>query len=270
MALPDSDAEAGTRTLAGRHALVTGGSRGIGAACATALAEHGAALTLVGRTAASLEERAAAIAHAGVSEIGWFAADVTDQAAFDKGLGDATQARGEIAVLINNAGGATSAPLEALDEANWNDTLTLNLTVAYRTMRQVIPGMKAAGWGRIVNIASVAGLHGYAYIAAYCAAKHGLVGLTRAAAVELAKTGITVNAVCPGYVDTDMSQESVERIVEKTGRSKDEAQAALTATNPQGRLIQPKEVADAVLFLCLPAAASITGTALPIAGGEVT
>ncbi len=253
-----------TSPLAGRTALVTGGSRGIGAACAAALGRLGADLVLVGRTRDTLESRAETLRRSG--------ATVTVTTA-DAGDPDQLQAALEphagIDILVNNVGGTTSAPLERITMAIWNQTLAVNLTACFVATRTLLPAMKARGWGRIVNIASTAGLKGYDYVAPYCAAKHGVVGLTRALARELADTEITVNAVCPGFTDTDMTRESVERIHRATGLSEEKAYAELTAMNPQGRMVRPDEVASAVAWFCLPQNGAVTGQALAVAGGEV-
>jgi NAD(P)-dependent dehydrogenase (short-subunit alcohol dehydrogenase family) len=172
-------------------------------------------------------------------------------------------------ILVNNAGQAASAPILRTDGEMWQRMLDVNLTGAYHCIQAALPGMLDGGWGRIVNVASTAGLTGYRYVAAYCAAKHGLVGLTRALALELATKGITVNAVCPGYTETGIVQDAVANIVRKTGRSEQQARAELAAGNPQGRLVQPDEVAHAVAMLCMPAAAAMNGQAIAVAGGEV-
>lgn len=271
--MADASTDLNFSELAGQHAFVTGGSRGIGAACANALAAQGATVTVLGRDVESLKTQvdhmAATYGLGSGPGSGYVCADASNATALAEAIGQAADTRGPVSLLINNAGGAQSAPLERLDLANWNATLALNLTSAYVGIRTVIPDMKAANFGRIVNIASTAALTGYAYVSAYCAAKHGLLGLTRAAAIELAETGITVNAVCPGYTETDMARETVDRIVATTKHDIASARKELVSHNPQGRMIEPKEIADAVVFLCRPAAASITGIALPIAGGEV-
>lgn len=255
--------------LAGQHAIVTGGSRGIGAAIADELARLGADLTLIGRSANTLENAAKDITdrhHVAVSPV---VADVTDEAAVIAAFEDIRTRVPQPQILINNAGGATSAPFTKLDHTAWDTALTLNLTSVYLCTQQIVPAMLEAGYGRIVNVASTAGLTGYRYVAAYCAAKHGVVGLTRALALEVARKGITVNAVCPGFTETDMLEQSVQNIVDKTGRSAEEARADLAAGNPQGRLIQPEEVAATVAWLCLPTSAAINGQAVAVDGGEV-
>jgi len=246
-----------------RHALVTGGGSGVGKAIALALAEAGVEVTICGRRADVLETVAAESRH-----IHAIVADVTDEHAMSALYEKAEAARGPFDIVVANAGAAESAPAHRTSLADWRKTLDVNLTGAFVTVKPALAGMAARKSGRIIFIASVAGLKGYAYVAPYVAAKHGVVGLMRALAAETAKTGVTANAICPGYVETDMLDQSVSRIVEKTGRPAEEARALLAATNPQGRLIQPDEVADAVLWLCGDKAGSITGQALSISGGE--
>ena len=248
-------------TLQGKHAVVTGASRGIGLAIAYALRAQGARITLMARDARALE---AAVAELG-GDTAWQAVDVTDA----EGVSAAFARAGAVDILVNNAGQAASAPFGRTDAALWQRMLDVNLTGAYHCMQAALPAMLDAGWGRVVNVASTAGLTGYRYVAAYCAAKHGLVGLTRALALEVANKGVTVNAVCPGFTDTDIVADAVANIVRKTGRTADQARAEMTAANPQGRLVQPDEVGHAVAWLCMPGAAAMNGQAIAVAGGEV-
>ena len=254
-------------TLRGEHAVVTGAGRGIGAAIARALAAQGAKVSLLGRSRDSLDKLAAELnANA---ETCVAVADVKDGSALQAAFARARERFGPVSILVNNAGQASSAPLHTADDSLWDEMLAVNLGGVYRCIRCALPDMLQAGRGRIVNIASTAGLTGYAYVTAYCAAKHGVIGLTRALAMELARKNITVNAVCPGYSDTDMVRDAVANIQAKTGRDEAAARAALTARNPQGRLITPEEVAQTVLWLCSGSAGSITGQSIAVAGGEV-
>ena len=251
--------------LLGRVAVVTGGARGIGAAIAHALAGAGASLALIDRDTKPLEER---VEKLGADTLG-ATVNVTDQESVRAGFATIRQRFPRIDILVNSAGIAESAPFTKTDLGLWQKTLAVNLTGTFLCMSEAYPTMAKQDYGRIVNIASTAGLVGYPYVAAYCAAKHGVIGLTRALALEAAKTRVTVNAVCPGYTETDIVRAAIANIVAKTGSSEAEARAALEVHNPQARLIQPEEVANAVLWLCLPESGSITGQPIAVAGGEV-
>jgi NAD(P)-dependent dehydrogenase (short-subunit alcohol dehydrogenase family) len=246
------------------HAVVTGAGRGIGEAIARRLAAEGHALTLMGRGAAALESLAAELPRAQAVTV-----DVTDGASVTAAFVRAREGLGPVGILVNNAGQAATAPLHKTDDALWAQMLAVNLSGSFLCTRAALPDMLAARAGRIVMIASTAGQRGYAYCGAYAAAKHGVIGMMRSLALEVAAHGITVNAVCPGFADTDIVVESVQRIVARTGRSAAEALAELTRHNPQGRLVQPAEVADAVAWLCSPAAAAVHGQSISVSGGEV-
>jgi NAD(P)-dependent dehydrogenase (short-subunit alcohol dehydrogenase family) len=259
----------GGRPLAGRHAVVTGASRGIGAAVADSLARLGAGVSLFARSADALAQRAAELSARHGAETFAAPCDVTDPAAVAGAFAQAVARLGPPAILVNNAGGAKSAPFDRTDDALWRDMLDINLMGAVACCRAALPAMLEAQYGRIVSVASTAGLTGFAYVTAYCAAKHALVGFTRALAIETAKKGVTVNAVCPGYTDTDIVKATVANIVARTGRSEAEARAELASHNPQGRLIAPSEVAETIAYLCLSSSGAITGQSILIAGGEL-
>ena len=257
----------------GRHALVTGAGSGIGAAVALALAQTGCRLTLCGRSHDRLQAQAEAL-RAQAPDVAVLIApmDVGDAASVQSAVQQAQARFGPVNILVNNAGQAQSQPFAKTDAALWQQMLNVNLTGTYHCIQAALPGMLEAAAsgtpGRIVNIASTAGLMGYAYVSAYVAAKHGVVGLTRALALELARKNITVNALCPGYTETEIVQQAVRNITAKTGQSEDQARAALAARNPQQRLVQPQEVAQSVVWLCAAGSGAINGQAIAIDGGE--
>jgi len=245
--------------LAGKLALVTGGGRGIGAAIARGLATSGARVIVCGRNQADLDTVA--------KEIGGVALrlDLMDRAQTDEVIASV----GHVDVLVNNAGVAESASLDRTTDPLWDRILELDVTAPFRVTRALVPSMVKANWGRVINVASNAGISGYAYSAAYCAAKHAMVGFTRALAIDLARTGVTINALCPGWVETQMLDEAVTRIAAKTGRSETEARTSLAAMSPQRRVISPDEVAHAALMLCSDGARGIHGQTIVIDGGAV-
>ena len=245
--------------LAGKVALVTGGGRGIGAAIGRALARVGARVVVCGRSKSDLDAIAKEIDGAAIE------CDVADRAATDRMLA----AVGPVAVLVNNAGIAESAALDRTTDAIWDRIIEVDVTAPFRITRALVPGMIQAGWGRVINIASNAGVTGYGYSSAYCAAKHAMVGFTRALAIDLARTNVTINALCPGWVETNMVEEAVTRIAAKTGRSAEEARTSLAAMSPQRRMISPEEVAHAAVMLCAHEARGIHGQTLVIDGGAV-
>ncbi len=261
-----------------RTAIVTGAGRGIGLAIAQTLAEAGAQIILLGRDLPRLQQAAASLPlsqplsqpNSDPSRAHFcLAVDIADESAVLRAFENIRAACPRVDILINNAGQAESAPLARTDSALWQRMLGVNLNGSFYCSRAVVGAMLKQDYARIINVASTAGLVGYAYVSAYCAAKHGVIGLTRSMALEAAGTSLTVNAVCPGYTETDMVSDAVRNIAAKTGRSEQDARASLSANNPQGRLITPQEVAQTVLWLCQPHAASITGQAISISGGEV-
>jgi 3-hydroxybutyrate dehydrogenase len=245
------------------HAIVTGASRGIGREIASRLARAGAIVTVLGRDKAALND----VIAAGAAQFSVIA-DVCDSAAVNAAMSEAA-ARQPIDILIANAGAAQSAPFAKSDDALFARMMDVNFMGVVHSIRAVLPSIRARPYGRIVAISSTAGLKGYPYVSAYSAAKHAVIGLVRSLALELAATRVTVNAVCPGFTDTDLVADSIDAIMKKTGRDRTQAIAELTKYNPQGRLISPAEVADTVLWLCGEGAAAMTGQAIAVAGGEI-
>ena len=246
--------------LGDKSVLITGGGTGVGADMALAFANQGAKVFISGRTPTTLEKVASG--HARISSI---TADVTDETSVKAMF----EQIGPMDIVIANAGAAQSAPLIKTDLDSWNKMIAVNLTGVFLTLREGLINMKGKEWGRLISIASTAGLRGYSYVAPYSAAKHGVVGLTKSLALEVAKKGITVNALCPGFLNTEMTDRSVATIVEKTGMSEDDARATLAKNNPQGRLIEPSEVSAAALWLCRDGSEGINGQAISISGGEI-
>jgi len=246
-----------------QHAVVTGGASGIGAAIAEQLAQAGMCVTLMGRDQEKLQATANRL-RATTQQV-----DISKPDDVQRGFAAAVQVNGPVTILVNNAGVVETSTFAKMSDELWNAMLAVNLTGTYLCTKSVVDSMSEAGFGRIINIASTTALKGYAYVSAYCAAKHGVLGLTRALALELAQKGVTVNAVCPGYTDTEMVSRSLDTIIERTSMDREQALTELVKGNPQGRLIKPQEIAETVLWLCNPNSASITGQAIAVAGGEV-
>ena len=251
--------------LADQHAVVTGGARGIGAAITTALSHSGARVTIMGRDTTALERHAETLENAAAVPC-----DVADERSVERAFEAARKKFGDVRILVSNAGQAKSEKFTNTTRELWDTMIAVNLTSVFLCARQVVPGMLAARQGRIVNIASTAGVQGANRMSAYAAAKHGVVGLTRSLALETVKFGITVNAVCPGYTDTDMTEQGVQELMTAKKMSRDEARAMIMRVIPRGTLTTPQEVASTVLWLCGPDASGITGQAIVVAGGEIT
>ncbi len=253
-----------------RHVVITGGGTGIGSAIARELGAAGMYITVMGRRAQPLQNIADAINSDLKDEIAQaVSCDVTSEGAVVVAFEQAVSRFGPVDILVNNAGMAPTAPFHKISLRAWREVSAVNLDSVFLCSQQVLKGMQDNSWGRIINIASSAAQKGYAYVSAYCAAKHAVLGLTRALAMENATKGVTINAVCPGYTDTEIIRESVANIVAKTGRSEEQALATFTKTNPQGRLVQPAEVAATVLWLCQDSSSALTGQAISVSGGEV-
>jgi 3-hydroxybutyrate dehydrogenase len=256
------------RFLKGKHAIITGGGRGIGAAIAQELASRGAMLTLLGRSLPRLTQQAKMLEPRFKVRVQSIQCDVSDPGAVIRAFRLATRRFGSAFVLVNNAGQASSSSFSDMSRGQWDAIIATNLTGSVLCMQQVLPAMISAREGRIINIASTAGLKGYARLAAYCASKHGLIGVTRAVALETAKLGITVNAVCPSYTDTEMSRSGIKSVSSRLAVSEEEAKKILVRNIPRGSFIEPLEVANAVGWLCSPKATGVTGQAIVVGGGE--
>jgi NAD(P)-dependent dehydrogenase (short-subunit alcohol dehydrogenase family) len=254
--------------LKGKHAIITGGGKGIGAAIAKELASLGAHLTLMGRQAAPLEKVVLKLRSEYAVRCETVTCDVADEQAVERAFTEARKQLGEAYILVNNAGQAEAARFSEMNRELWDRMIAVNLTGTMLCSQTVLPAMVQAKAGRIINIASTAGLKGYSTISAYCASKHGVIGLTRALAAEFVKTNVTINAVCPGYTDTEMTRSGVKKLM-ASGKSEEEATHLITRTIPRGSLIQPTEVANAVAWLCSPGASAITGQSIVVAAGEV-
>lgn len=251
-------------TLDGKHVIVTGGGTGVGADIAETFAHAGAMVTVMGRREGPLREVAGR--H---KSIGWITCDVTEAQAVADAFRQSRDLNGPVDVVVANAGAADSVPFSRLTPETLNAMLAVNLAGVVNVWQAGLKDMKSAGWGRLIAVASTAGLKGYPYVTAYCAAKHGVVGLTRALAIELGDSGVTVNAICPGFIETPLLERSIENIMQKTGMERDRARASLMAGNPQKRFIQTDEVAGTALWLCSEAARSVNGHALTLSGGEI-
>jgi len=257
------------KPLKGQHAVITGGTRGIGAAISIYLARLGANISLTGRSEKTLTQRAQQIKSKYKVKVHTAAGNMADELDVGRCFESASKELGSVQILVNNAGVGKSAPFHRMETNLWNEIIGLNLTGTYLCTKQVFSEMRESGYGRIVNISSTVGLRGYPYIAAYCASKHGVIGLTRTLALECVKNGITVNAICPGYTDTDLVSEAVDAIVEKTGKERTEIQSEIDNMSPMGRMVTPDEVAETVAWICLPSSASITGQSIVVSGGAV-
>jgi NAD(P)-dependent dehydrogenase (short-subunit alcohol dehydrogenase family) len=256
------------RYLRGKHVIVTGAGRGIGAAIAQELAARGARLSLLGRNLARLTAQARSIKSKHKVRVQSVQCDISDPTAITRAFQIAADRLGVPYALVNNAGEVTPAPFAKMTREQWDSTIATNLTGSVLCMQQVLPGMIEIGRGRIINIASTAGLKGYSRLAAYCASKHGLMGVTRAVALETARSGVTVNAVCPGYTDTEMTRSGIQAVRSRLSVSEGEAEQMLLRSIPRGSFITPAEVANAVAWLCSPGASAVTGQAIVVAGGE--